>query len=64
MIPLVTQVASRSLLVGSSVWVDDPEVSWVDGEVLKIKGDEVTIKCTSGKKVSFSCIQQAFIKET
>ncbi|KAG8658490.1 hypothetical protein MANES_03G155500v8 [Manihot esculenta] len=44
-------VASRSLLVGSSVWVDDPEVSWVDGEVLKIKGDEVTIKCTSGKKV-------------
>ncbi|KAF2285577.1 hypothetical protein GH714_005606 [Hevea brasiliensis] len=51
MTPLVTQVATRNLLVGSSVWVEDPEASWVDGEVVEINGDGITINCTSGKKV-------------
>ncbi|KAJ9182366.1 hypothetical protein P3X46_006369 [Hevea brasiliensis] len=44
-------VATRNLLVGSSVWVEDPEASWVDGEVVEINGDGITINCTSGKKV-------------
>uniref|UniRef100_A0A2C9UDX1 Uncharacterized protein n=1 Tax=Manihot esculenta TaxID=3983 RepID=A0A2C9UDX1_MANES len=44
-------VASRNVLVGSFVWVDDPDVSWIDGEVTEIKGDNIKINCTSGKTV-------------
>lgn len=55
MISFVTQVASRNVLVGSFVWVDDPDVSWIDGEVTEIKGDNIKINCTSGKTVSLYC---------
>lgn len=55
MISFVTQVASRNVLVGSFVWVDDPDVSWIDGEVTEIKGDNIKINCTSGKTVSLNC---------
>ncbi|KAG8483198.1 hypothetical protein CXB51_022205 [Gossypium anomalum] len=32
-------------------WVEDPEVAWIDGEVKEIKGEKITVKCTSGKLV-------------
>lgn len=40
-----------SLVVGSHVWVEDPEVAWKDGEVVEVHGEEITIQCASGEKV-------------
>ncbi|XP_042449136.1 myosin-6-like [Zingiber officinale] len=41
-----------SIVVGSQVWVEDPDEAWIDGEVLEAKGDEIKICCTSGKMVT------------
>lgn len=43
--------APVKLVVGSLVWVDDPEETWIDGEVQEVNGEEVTINCSSGKSV-------------
>lgn len=40
-----------NIIVGSHVWVEDPEVAWIDGEVEKINGEEVVIQATIGKTV-------------
>ncbi|KAL3647675.1 hypothetical protein CASFOL_008643 [Castilleja foliolosa] len=45
---MVGQVA---LGVGSLVWVEDPDVAWIDGEVLAVNGDDIKVLCTSGKTV-------------
>lgn len=42
-----------NIIVGSHVWVEDPEVAWIDGEVLAIKGKDATITTTNGKNVSY-----------
>ncbi|XP_028794808.1 myosin-6 isoform X2 [Neltuma alba] len=44
-------VAAVNPVVGSHVWVEDPEVSWIDGEVLEANGEEIKVLCTSGKTV-------------
>ncbi|KAB2064988.1 hypothetical protein ES319_A09G059200v1 [Gossypium barbadense] len=44
-------VAPSNIIAGSIVWVEDPEVAWIDGEVKEIKGEKITVKCTSGKLV-------------
>lgn len=41
-----------NIIEGSQVWVEDPSVAWIDGEVSKIKGDTAEIRTTDGKKVS------------
>lgn len=46
------QAASVSLGAGSLVWVQDPDVAWIDGEVLEVNGSDVKVLCTSGKTVS------------
>ncbi|KAK3126891.1 hypothetical protein QOZ80_7AG0564580 [Eleusine coracana subsp. coracana] len=38
--------------VGSHVWVEDTDIAWIDGLVEEVKGDELLIHCTSGKKVT------------
>uniref|UniRef100_A0A0D3F667 Myosin motor domain-containing protein n=1 Tax=Oryza barthii TaxID=65489 RepID=A0A0D3F667_9ORYZ len=38
--------------VGSNVWVEDADVAWIDGLVEQVTGDELIIRCTSGKKVT------------
>ncbi|CAB4292501.1 unnamed protein product [Prunus armeniaca] len=43
--------ANVNLAVGSLVWVEDPEVAWMDGEVVGVNGEEIEINCTSGKTV-------------
>ncbi|XP_004249919.2 myosin-11 isoform X1 [Solanum lycopersicum] len=40
-----------NIIVGSHVWVEDPEVAWIDGEVKKITNGEAEIERTDGKKV-------------
>ncbi|KAL3812396.1 hypothetical protein ACJIZ3_013664 [Penstemon smallii] len=42
---------SASIAVGSHVWVEDPEVAWIDGEVVELNGKEIEVVCTSGKRV-------------
>ena len=41
-----------NIIVGSHVWAEDADISWVDGEVVKINGEEAEIQATNGKKVS------------
>lgn len=39
-------------MVGSHVWMLDPEVAWMDGEVIEVNGEDLEISCTSGRTVS------------
>ncbi|XP_031398914.1 myosin-11 isoform X1 [Punica granatum] len=41
-----------NIIVGSHVWVEDPDVAWIDGQVLKITGNDAEIEKTNGKKVT------------
>ncbi|KQK13225.1 myosin-12 isoform X2 [Brachypodium distachyon] len=40
-----------NIIVGSQVWLEDPDDAWVDGEVTGIKGGDVTVATTNGKTV-------------
>lgn len=42
---------TSKIVVGSLVWLEDPEVAWIDGEVVKISGEDITVNLTSGKTV-------------
>ena len=46
------QASKSRFVVGSHVWVEDPDEAWMDGLVEEINGDELVINCTSGKKVN------------
>ncbi|CAN0839277.1 XI-K [Linum grandiflorum] len=52
-----------NIIVGSHVWVEDPEVAWVDGEAVKIEGEDVHVNTTHGKKV-VAKISKVFPKDT
>jgi hypothetical protein len=32
--------------------MEDPDEAWIDGEVVKVDGEEIKVLCTSGKTVS------------
>ncbi|KMS98094.1 hypothetical protein BVRB_4g095730 [Beta vulgaris subsp. vulgaris] len=40
-----------NIIVGSHVWVEDPDSAWIDGQVVKISGQEAEIEASDGKKV-------------
>ncbi|MFS7957811.1 putative myosin ATPase [Helianthus anomalus] len=40
-----------NIIVGSHVWVDDPNKAWIDGQVIKITGQEAEIETPDLKKV-------------
>jgi myosin V len=44
------QGSQTHIVVGSQVWVEDPVEAWIDGEVVDINGDEISIN-NSGKTV-------------
>ncbi|KAG5408788.1 hypothetical protein IGI04_005107 [Brassica rapa subsp. trilocularis] len=44
-------VAPVNIIVGSHVWIEDPGLAWIDGEVVKINGEEVHAQTTNGKTV-------------
>lgn len=48
----VLQAAPDNIIVGSHVWVEDPVLAWIDGEVTRINGQEVRIITTNRKTVS------------
>ncbi|KAH1101092.1 hypothetical protein GLYMA_13G120800v4 [Glycine max] len=41
----------ENIVVGSHVWVGDPELVWIDGQVLNINGEEAEIQTSNEKKV-------------
>lgn len=52
MIPhLHLQGTPVNIIVGSHVWIEDPEVAWIDGQVSDINGNDAEIVTTNGKKV-------------
>ncbi|KAK1426784.1 hypothetical protein QVD17_15464 [Tagetes erecta] len=44
-------VTAEKITVGSQVWVANPSVAWIDGEMLKIDGSEAEIRTSDGKNV-------------
>ncbi|MQL94233.1 hypothetical protein Taro_026885 [Colocasia esculenta] len=44
--------APINIVVGSHVWVEDPALAWIDGEVSHISGHEVHVQATNEKTVS------------
>ena len=43
-----------NIIVGSHVWVEDPDQAWIDGQVTKITGQEAEIETPDLKKVGSS----------
>lgn len=48
---ILLQASKVRFTVGSNVWVEDADVAWIDGLVEQVTGDELILRCTSGKKV-------------
>uniref|UniRef100_A0A6N2N4M2 Myosin N-terminal SH3-like domain-containing protein n=1 Tax=Salix viminalis TaxID=40686 RepID=A0A6N2N4M2_SALVM len=46
---MATQADQGCSIVGSFVWVEDPEEAWMDGEVVEVNGEDITVNCVSGK---------------
>ncbi|KAH6804802.1 Myosin family protein with Dil domain-containing protein [Perilla frutescens var. hirtella] len=40
-----------NIIVGSHVWIEDPELAWIDGQVTKINGQEAVTQRSDGKEV-------------
>ncbi|KAB2072427.1 hypothetical protein ES319_A07G014900v1 [Gossypium barbadense] len=55
--------APVNIIVGSHVWVEDPTLAWIDGEVFKISGEEVHVQTTNGK-TAVENISKVFPKDT
>ncbi|GMH18090.1 hypothetical protein Nepgr_019931 [Nepenthes gracilis] len=53
----------ENIIVGSHVWVDDPELAWIDGEVTRVNGHEIHVQTTNGKLV-VTDISKAYPKDT
>ncbi|KAI5674314.1 hypothetical protein M9H77_14678 [Catharanthus roseus] len=55
--------SSVNIIVGSHVWVEDPVLAWIDGEVTQITGENVHVHTTNGKNVVAN-IAKVFPKDT
>lgn len=52
-----------NIVIGSHVWVADKDLTWIDGEVFKIDGQNAHVRTTKGKTVcvhDFCCISVTF----
>ncbi|XP_024543080.1 myosin-11 [Selaginella moellendorffii] len=45
-------MAAANITVGSQVWVEDDRLAWVDAEVVRISGNTITARTSSGTTVS------------
>jgi len=54
------QSAPVNIIVGSHVWVEDPALAWIGGEVTKINGGEVHVRTGDGKTVSQTVCEISF----
>ncbi|KAL9149749.1 hypothetical protein ABFS82_12G126000 [Erythranthe guttata] len=55
--------SSVNIIVGSHVWVEDPVLAWIDGQITRINGQDVHVQTTNGKKVVTN-ISKVFPKDT
>lgn len=55
--------APVNIIVGSHVWVEDPGLAWIDGEVTRINGQELHVHTTKGKTVVTN-VSKVFPKDT
>ncbi|KAL8498156.1 hypothetical protein ACS0TY_021478 [Phlomoides rotata] len=55
--------APVNIIVGSHVWVEDPTLAWIDGQVNRIDGQDVHVQTTNGKKVVAN-ISKVYPKDT
>ncbi|KAG6495722.1 hypothetical protein ZIOFF_043548 [Zingiber officinale] len=56
-----SQARKFSVAVGSQVWVEDPDVAWIDGEVLEVKASEIKIRCTTRRTSHMEDASEALI---
>ncbi|GFS30230.1 myosin family protein with Dil domain-containing protein [Actinidia rufa] len=49
--PQLLQGTPVIIIVGSHVWVEDPALAWLDGQVEKINGAAAEIQTSNGKKI-------------
>ncbi|KAJ0963649.1 hypothetical protein J5N97_028771 [Dioscorea zingiberensis] len=54
--------APLNIAVGTQVWVEDPDVAWIDGEVLESNGEEIKVLCTSGDTV-VAKVSNVYVKD-
>ncbi|KAH0450435.1 hypothetical protein IEQ34_021127 [Dendrobium chrysotoxum] len=52
-----------NIVVGTHVWVEDPVLAWIDGEVVQIKGNEIHVRTIKGKTVVAN-VSKVFPKDT
>ncbi|ONM38760.1 Myosin family protein with Dil domain [Zea mays] len=45
------KASTLNIVIGSHVWVEDKDLSWVDGEVSRIDGKKAHVRTTKGKTV-------------
>nr|GMC65451.1 myosin-17-like [Ipomoea batatas] len=57
------QASTVNITVGSHVWVEDPQLAWINGEIVKIDGQNVHVNTTNGKKV-VAKISKVFPEDT
>ncbi|KAI3495714.1 hypothetical protein L1887_38060 [Cichorium endivia] len=55
--------APVNIIVGSHVWVEDPALAWIDGEVTRINGQELHVHTTKGKTIVTN-VSKVFPKDT
>ncbi|XP_076945261.1 myosin-17-like [Bidens hawaiensis] len=55
--------APVNIIVGSHVWVEDPVLAWIDGEVTRINGQEIHVLTTKGKTIVTN-VSKVFPKDT
>ncbi|KAF8394312.1 hypothetical protein HHK36_020519 [Tetracentron sinense] len=51
-----------NIIVGSHVWVEDPALAWIDGEVSKINKEDAEIRTSNGKTV-FANLSKIYPKD-
>ncbi|CAA7013966.1 unnamed protein product [Microthlaspi erraticum] len=47
----VIEEVCSTVTVGSFVWVEDPAEAWMDGEVVEVNGQDIKVRCSSGKTI-------------
>ncbi|XP_050366725.1 myosin-16 isoform X2 [Argentina anserina] len=53
-----------TIVVGSHVWVENAELIWTDGEVVKINGEEAEIQLSDENKVTTAKVSKLHPKDT
>jgi myosin-5 len=50
------QAATLKIALGSHIWLEDKDLAWIDGEVVRIEGRNAHVHATNGKTVRESYV--------